>query len=869
MSLAEVRMKIELSCFFAIGCALLVLAVADLHGSSHASEQFSVPQDESQQLEGYLRKLQLDQLLIEHLEFQTARQTDRISRQSMAARLTELYSEKMMADDDAETSVWRLKTERLLSTYPDLATPSIRIAMLQSKYLQGESEFRKWWIDGRPEHQQGTLVDHWRELKSELTALHRQLESDYDDQASLLKTISKNQDIASRRLMQTESLLLHANYLLGWSAYFQGILAPELRGESMLQADQYFREFLQIDPQIILNEVSSKWIDFSSDWNARALVGLAMSQRGLNRVEQSAYCFDLLEKHSPNPQTRNLRYVWDLNARIYLNEFSAAQELVASVQKKTNETAQLSETGRIAFWMASLHGGAAIRNQASLIAARLIRAGLNGLARDFQAPLIEKFLSENNFQIPPDDFLGAWISGYLELHRAEQSGRLTSYQLAEQNLQQALAFATESTAKSDLARCRFLLARIDLQQRELQAAADAFLEVAAETDELSPDLAAEAQWLAVRSLSELSRTNPRFTIAANREINQLLRRFPGSIFAKRAEFEKTKISIASLTPDLAVQKLAEIDVDNPNYRLALNEITTVQYQAWLNSHQARRADEPQNLAALLKAESDLRQHAPPSPSIAKAMMLVVDAILRTRDADLDDARQRLDSIQSIISDQGTAYMEYRYYEFQYALRRGQSEQAGMEAEWLSKNARGTRFESSALIQLAQAADQKLKSTTEPTAVQLDEVINVFERLVGLLGHSESVLKNQSNARVAYLRLAELKLNVGKNEEAIDMLETVNQVIPNHKSYLKKLAQAYSESQRFDRATVIWRRLASGLPPGSELWFEAKYELASSLFRIGKKTEAQQVVDQTVLLGAEMPKNWQTLFDTLNEQLKFN
>jgi tetratricopeptide (TPR) repeat protein len=120
--------------------------------------------------------------------------------------------------------------------------------------------------------------------------------------------------------------------------------------------------------------------------------------------------------------------------------------------------------------------------------------------------------------------------------------------------------------------------------------------------------------------------------------------------------------------------------------------------------------------------------------------------------------------------------------------------------------------------------------------------------------------------VAYARLAELKLKAGETETAIEMLESLNRIFPNHKSHLRKLALAYSATNQSEKAIEIWRKLAFGQEPGSDRWFEAKYQLVSGLLNSGNRESARQVYEQTILLGNEMPETWQAKFDALHERL---
>lgn len=860
-------MEFNLPKQLALACALavLVMAARQLTGQTNPNQTFpDFGGNQPSRVEEYLAGLQLDRLLIEHLEFETSRETDTNRRREKAARLTELYSQKMMSgsnDDD----IWRNKTELLLRTYPQLATPSIRIAMLQSDYLSGEKLFQKWWKRGRPSEQTNQLINHWRNLKSDLQSLRLVLKQNYENQLTIMRTAIENREAESQRLLQTEGLLLHADYLMGWSSYFIGILIPTERMKFMLESDSHFREFLQIEPRQILNDVASNWIDFSSDWNARALVGLAMCQRGLNHVEQSTYCFDLIENHSPDQRTRDLTYVWDLNARLYLNDFPGAQKIIGQVEQGDPSGVRLSKSGKISFWLAVLNGSMAIKRQSPSVSASLIQSGLKGLARQFQAPLIETFVNENGIRVTTEGFLDSWIAGYLEFHAAENSNQRPRLESARLKLTRAIDFAGPSDDLADVARCRYLRARIDLKQGKLASAATVFLDVAMIMNDRAPELAAESQWLAARALCQQSRTNPRRTLQASRAIDQLLQRFPGSIFAKRAQFEKMKLGIANLDPDEAVRRLLTIDPTDSNYLSALNEITKIRYQAWLNAF-ASNDETSTKLESLLDAERELRQQiSPTNESSVKASLLTVDALLRSQPVDLERARNRLDDVTKRVTRPSLLYQEYRYYEFQFANRSGDADTAHRHAIWLSENAKGTPYESSALIQLALAEERQLKSRVNPTSDEINSVIAVFDRLVNLLGETDDSLKQNTNARVAFIKLAELKLRTGETEKPIRMLETINQLIPNRRDHLRKLGLAYVQAKQYEKANQVWRKLTAGMQPGSDVWLEAKYQLSCGLIQLGEADAAGKVAAQTKLLAENMPDHWRRKFESLSEQ----
>lgn len=824
---------------------------------------------DSQLVESYLHSLQLDELLIEHLEIETSRELNLDTRREMASRLINEYAQRMMSGQKTDQD-WQTKSELLLKTYPELETPFVRIAILQSKYLLGETSFRGWWDSGRPADAKDRLIEDWRSLKSELESLNRKLINNYEDQVAAIQAIPESRDKASNRLVHIEGLLLHTDYLIGWSAYFLGVLSPENRMQFMRSADQHFRHFLQIEPEKTLTEVPPEWFDFSSDWNSRALVGLAMSQRGLNHNLQSKYCFDLIANHATNPRTRELRLVWDLNSRIYLNEVSAALKYVEA----SGDAREVSEAGRQAFWTATLNAGIAIHDQTPLVSERLIRAGLRGWARDFEAELIYRFVEQHGIQLSKDEFADRWIGGLIEFHQAETLNQPVRYDAARDKLTAALEVIDGSTDPFDIVRCKFLVARIQFMQREYETAAAAFLECSEAADAVDPQLAAESQWLAIRSLSEHSRKNTRSLIPAMREIDQIMRRFPGSSFTKRAEFEKLRISLAGLPARSAIQKLSQVSVDDPNYATAVNEIAKIKYQVWLRAHQSNQTTSAsQSLEALIQTESMYRQLKTASEeSKLKTMLLVIDAMLRVESTPLESIRHRLDLARELADNamlEGQIYVEYRYYEFRYADRSGRQETAIAEAKWLSKNAQGTSFEKSALIQLAQLADQQLLEQVSPAIDEYKKVVSIFERLVGLLGSSDENLKSSANARVAYARLAELRLAAGSVDQAIEMLELLNRIFPNHKSYLRQLGLARTNAQQYSQAILIWRKLAGGVDPGSEFWYESKYYLATCLHQSGEQAAARELHRQTCHLSPDLPEIWKPRFEELTRLLEKN
>ena len=859
---------------FQLAKLVTTTAVLCLCVVTSASAQWKLNAGQSGQLEGYLARIGAEDLLLEHLESATAAQTNLESRRQLAGRLLDLYAKRMMSGQETKHGKWQKKSELILTTYPRLDTNSIRIAILQSKYREGETSFRNWWNKGQNPNQKTVQQDLWRELSTELTNLNEAMKASYEDQ--IAATQSQGGNVDSAQIIRAEELLLHANYLLGWTSYFTAVLNPDDLKSNLRISDAWFRDFLQLEPNKPLTDVPESWFDFSSPWQVRALVGLAMVQRGLNYPSECQYCLDIIEKNSTDQRTRDLRYIWELNSRMYLNDYAGSGELVNSIAASN----RLSKNGRIAYWNTVADSGLAIKNSAGVVSQRFLAKGLTGLAREFQSAQIADFLERNQLQLfdvfakDETSFQARWVSGILDFHIAQADSKPELLLVAKSKLQDAIAAVTESDHLLDRDKCKFLIAKIDHLHRNYAEAAEAFLEISETFDQVDRELAAESQWLATRALAELSRRDSRRLLDTNRAIDAIIRRFPGSTYAKRGEFEKLLVNLANVPPTEAIKRLLTVTPQNINFPVAMHEIVKRRYEDWLQHFQSESEEESKKLVSLF--ESELKYRRLPNAtelSKVKSGLLVIDALLRHTDFEPAQIRRRLDVAKKLIqrSDSaGNLYHEYRYYEFLFANRAGETDAANQHAIWLSENARGTRFEKSALVLLAQTADQQFRDSAAnqaSTPQSPEKLIAIFDRLVVVLGSSPQTLASAPNARIAYARLAELKLNHGKADDSAKMMTTLNQLFPNNKNYLVNLGRAFSAAGKFEESSDVWRRLAGGTTAGSELWLESKYNLALTLSQTENKEDSLSLITQTIQLSPEMPVKWKQKFDDLLTQVE--
>ena len=100
-----------------------------------------------------------------------------------------------------------------------------------------------------------------------------------------------------------------------------------------------------------------------------------------------------------------------------------------------------------------------------------------------------------------------------------------------------------------------------------------------------------------------------------------------------------------------------------------------------------------------------------------------------------------------------------------------------------------------------------------------------------------------------------------------MFNILNRLFPKNKSYLVNLGRAHSKANDFEAASPVWRKLAVGVEAGTELWFESKLNLATSLFKTGNPEDSQTLIAQTIRLSPEMPEKWKLEFDSLARKIQ--
>jgi tetratricopeptide (TPR) repeat protein len=136
----------------------------------------------------------------------------------------------------------------------------------------------------------------------------------------------------------------------------------------------------------------------------------------------------------------------------------------------------------------------------------------------------------------------------------------------------------------------------------------------------------------------------------------------------------------------------------------------------------------------------------------------------------------------------------------------------------------------------------------------------------LVGEDADTIASSRNALAANSRLASYLEQEGQWPEAAERLERLVAALPSDRAYLRRAGLAWHHAAKYAQALPHWRKLLSGLPAGSDDWFEAKYYQLACLQQV-EPEDARQSWQQFKLLYPDVKSAaWKDKFAALGKQL---
>ncbi len=840
--------------------ALAILLPLILHSFANAQTPENLDQFENRELEQWLSENKLDTLLLEHLESRLQQTNDQQQRRQIAEKLAGLYADQLL-QKEGQTQQWLDRTKALVALYPAFESGQLRVATLHARYMEIEIRFREWWNNGAwandaDEQKHSTFQENLATLARDLDAVSSALKERSAELFAIRQIrFAARANTNESRLVDAE--LLHCHFLAGWTGYFRAIIDQDFSQERLDVANFRFREFLQLDQKAAITEYDSRWFDFASSWQIRAMVGLAYIETIRGKNDRAAHIWNLLSSNGLGKD----RDLFELNSHCFAGQFTQAAELASKVLAPTRVT----RPGNIAFAVTAAHAARVAQATQPEAAKRLGDLALAGLARERAGqPLLKhigrlgKFAPRRN--APPIEHM---VWGYLLFWRAERSQQDDLLEQSREYLQRAVVrFGGDQTRPDEILdreRSRFLVAWVDLEEEKFADAADRFATVANNVALLDAELAAEAMWQSTNLSIRISkRKNPAGHSAML--LDRFIQRFPESRFATTAKLERMRLELASLPPQTALQRLGEIPPDHPARSTVLLETLRQELRLWSSQNDDPRNNSLDRVRNACQQVESFKESTSAQKSLACQILL--DGLLRDKNANPPDIIRTLDRAKSWRGESLTDDLLYR--EFLVSQRLGRSADIERTAAALLSSSNKSRFELPVLISLAQLRDQQL-SADDSNEQLIQSTMQTYLQLSSRLGTDNETLLSNRNARVAFARLGELQVEAGFLIEARTTLRKLAELFPSQTRYLLALAMAETQSGNNEKAIELYQKLASGVQPGSDLWFDAKLRTVNIL-ATDDESAALKLLKQTRLLGGEIPSHWELQMKEIEQEL---
>ncbi|MCH7725515.1 MAG: hypothetical protein IH991_03385, partial [Planctomycetes bacterium] len=257
--------------------------------------------DSDTRFERFLSRLGLTDLHIVHMEERVHGAADDTARVSLARRLADLYTQRLLTSGDEKEKFDDIlrRVNSLIRQVPQANTPGLQVMLLQADFSRAESLINKW-LDDR---QNFTALDEARkilgrigpELKRHFDQLSKRVDTLLDELGAVED--DKLRESKQQELDRLDPVVNQAAFFTGWSNYFLGVSRQDnvVGKAEFTTARTAFRRILGIADEEPYKEVNAEWLILSNDKRAQALIGLGLTEVALGNLTGSRICFQLLD----------------------------------------------------------------------------------------------------------------------------------------------------------------------------------------------------------------------------------------------------------------------------------------------------------------------------------------------------------------------------------------------------------------------------------------------------------------------------------------------------------------------------------------------------------------------------------------------
>jgi hypothetical protein len=846
--------------------------------------------DESSEMDRYLSQLGLIDLRLALHEAELRQATSEAVRAREAKILADIYSQRLLevAAQPEKHGLLVARVKQLAKLYPVVDSPALRVMLLQAEYQRVEVLTLRWIDDPLNEATRNeakalleSLGPAFRKLREELSSLVEEklarTEANVPPSKATVTIRAENKRAATlqptatgildKEIEHDQVALSRALFFEGWSSLFRGFLEEESSKsrEHLEAALTAFARLLDLSTDNEKLDIPADQLGLQSVWRSRTLLGFATTLTALNKHPLANSAFAALESNGDSSVSEAAFY-WHALAMVRTQQWNELRQLTGPVFTQSNA----KNSNRLVSSAVLLVRNGWSQAQPSADEATLTRTALASLAKwkkyDVLAALVEKYRATPQTE---DGFYALWTKGKLLFAAAEKEPTPAAYQAAERWFRDALALPEAKDDPIAVANCEYGLAWCEYRREAFVDALRRFEQSAASLKTLGDDAAVQAAWMVFTCYqAQHAKTNdPRDAEAASNALRKLMRDFPESSQAKKAEFLLAKLKAPGETPVAALKTLSAVPADSAHYVSARYEVAVLQHQLWAEVKSTDPAK--RELGEKTRREVDTYLNVAPvteGPRRVKAMLLAVATFIPSDAAAWDGIAKYLDREQAVAaklrSDDPSA-AEYHYRRLELAQQRNQEQEIQEHAKWLTDHAPNSPFELPALVIVARGLDQRYQAANEQQRRELRvPAMKTYQKLSTAWGDSPEILSTKKNAVIALSKLAQYAFDAGEYSTAAQQLEKILAAYPQDASYLRRAALAWWDAKEPANALPHWQKLVAGSDTSSAGWYEAKYYQIKCLLQTDP-TAATKIWKQFELLHPEVKQaEWRERFSEL-------
>lgn len=842
----------------------------------------------------YLEQHGLKNLLAVHLEQQVEAAKSE-ERGDLVLRLASLYAELLdEASDAARRRDLEERSKRLLEKAPANSAEELRLALLRISYRAAEKTAENHRLRLATAAEIDAAKQSLNEIIPQLNTLRQRLKHEVESSDRRLARAAGNAAAAIGQVgEQVRNLAAQTMFLNAWALYYSSWLNQ--KGDQARDAEMLFASLLQTESTT--PQPSDISVDLrSSESIARSILGMAMCKSVTASPATAIAWINLLDHENTFEALRTQAPAWKIAIHLEHREYEQVRAIVSAAQRGGGEQDGIPLT-----WLRLIAVHTLEDSQRSRLGEDLARfAVLEIASRGELQQILDLANRYGPESLGSSGFVLQYVHGLIKYQQAREAHGsdaptldlplLTMYAAAQEQLSSALnqpdssSWSRPATAGSvsPVVSCRRLIAWCQYFQSRFLDAKRAFEAV---SNELSGSEAAESQWMAIVCLNKLveAGNDPASQAQLAELTDRFLNLFPSH---ERAPMLRLRNAITNKEViESAVEELLAISPGSEVYEAAQRRAADILYQLFRSArgddrfYQANRF-----LSVAVPLVSDPGRL--PNGDDVTAAESYLTRCRQILEVALADGVQQAHAAQAVFDaldqwrEAGGAGVDWAAYSdeidcrhVQAHLIRGDSQDAATAADelWSRDSASiWTRLATRAMFKHGHARWKNADSTDDEKSLGLDIVMKyggrVLHEFTEQAGSSGAAIGYQAAVAEASMAMWERNGETDKAKAALYLYERLLVARPRNAAFLRAAALLAEGIGDRSKALDLWRRLASGAPADSELWYEAKYRLIK-LLAMTDPPRAREVMDQHKQLNPDYgPEPWGGMLKGLDEQI---